>query len=92
MKPDPLHPTRRDFISTLALAGAALPLTSRAAEKSASSAKTTLTPALAGPTTVHVFSKPLHMMSHAETAKLIASCGYGGIDYTVRKAQAHVLP
>lgn len=32
------------------------------------------------------------MMSHAETAKLIASCGYGGIDYTVRKAQAHVLP
>jgi len=92
VKPDPLHPTRRDFISTLALAGAALPLTSRAAEKSASSAKTTLTPALAGPTTVHVFSKPLHMMSHAETAKLIASCGYGGIDYTVRKAQAHVLP
>jgi hypothetical protein len=92
VKLDPLHPTRRDFISTLALAGAALPLTSRAAEKSASSAKPTLTPALAGPTTVHVFSKPLHMMSHAETAKLIASCGYGGIDYTVRKAQGHVLP
>ena len=41
---------------------------------------------------IHVFSKPMHMMSHAETAKLIAACGYGGIDYTVRKAQGHVLP
>ena len=46
----------------------------------------------AGPTVIHVFSKPLHQLSYAETAKVIADSGYGGIDYTVRKAQGHVLP
>ena len=85
--------TRRDFISTLALAGAAAPLASFAAEKSAAPAAA---PAVgagpAGPTTIHVFSKPMHQWSHAETAQLIAECGFGGIDYTVRTAQAHVLP
>ena len=83
--------SRRDFVSRLALAGAALPLVGAtsaavAAEKKMAAAA----PASTGPTTIHVFSKPMHMMSHAETAKLIAECGYGGIDYTVRKAQAHV--
>ena len=87
------HPTRRDFLSTLALAGAALPLAARAAEKSAAAKPAPAAAAApAGPTVIHVFSKPMHMMSHAETAKLIAACGYGGIDYTVRKAQGHVLP
>ena len=92
MKPETLQPTRRDFLSTLALAGVALPLTGRAADKKSAAQKPALTAAPAGPTTVHVFSKPMHLMSHAETAKLIAACGYGGIDYTVRKAQGHVLP
>ncbi len=92
MKPETLHPTRRDFLATLALAGAALPLTSLAAEKTAAAAKPAKASAPIGPTTIHVFSKPLHTMSHTEAAKLIASCGYGGIDYTVRKAQGHVLP
>ena len=92
MKPETLQPTRRDFISTLALVGAALPLTSLAAEKRIAGVKPAMATTAAGPTTIHVFSKPMHMMSHAETAQLIASCGYGGIDYTVRKAQGHVLP
>ena len=30
--------------------------------------------------------------ARVDTAKMVAECGYGGIDYTVRKAQAHVLP
>ena len=101
MKPETLHPTRRDFLSSLALAGAALPLASYAAEKkSATPAAPASGTALAlsssngpaGPTTIHVFSKPMHQMSHAETAQLIAECGFGGIDYTVRVAQGHVLP
>jgi L-ribulose-5-phosphate 3-epimerase len=31
-------------------------------------------------------------MSYVETARLLADCGFGGIDYTVRTAQGHVLP
>lgn len=31
-------------------------------------------------------------LSYADTAKLIADAGYGGIDYTVRVPQGHVLP
>jgi L-ribulose-5-phosphate 3-epimerase len=93
VKPASLHPTRRDFISTLALAGAALPLASGAAEKKSATSQPAASAAKpAGPTTIHVFSKPMHTLSYAETAKLIADCGYGGIDYTVRKAQGHVLP
>lgn len=89
MNPPHSLPTRRDFVSLLALAGAAAPLAGFAAEKKPAA----VAPAApAGPTTIHIFSKPLHTMSYAETAKLIAACGYGGIDYTVRKAQGHVLP
>ncbi|MBI5770743.1 MAG: sugar phosphate isomerase/epimerase [Verrucomicrobia bacterium] len=82
--------SRRDFLSTVALAAAAAPLAARAAEKSAAAPAPGAAPA--GPSTLHVFSKPFYQMSHAETAKLIAACGFGGVDYTVRKAQAHVLP
>jgi L-ribulose-5-phosphate 3-epimerase len=92
VNPEPSHPTRRDFLSTLAVAGATLPLTSLAAEAKAGAAASTPAAAPAGPTAVHVFSKPLHEMSYADTAKLLAECGYGGIDYTVRVAQGHVLP
>ncbi len=45
-----------------------------------------------GPTIIHVFSKPLHWMSYADTAAVTKATGYGGIDYTVRVAQGHVLP
>lgn len=90
--------SRRHFLSQLALAGAALPLTQLAApaaepkkkESKSSAAPTYTTTVPAG--TMHVFSKPLHMFSHADTAKIIAEAGYGGIDYTVRVAQGHVLP
>lgn len=44
-----------------------------------------------GPTTIHVFSKPLQWLSYDGTAKLLAENGFGGIDYTVR-AGGHVLP
>ena len=85
--------SRRDFVSCLALAGAALPLVGATSSAQAAEKKTAAPAALpSGPTVIHVFSKPMHTMSHAETAKLIAESGYGGIDYTVRKAQAHVLP
>jgi L-ribulose-5-phosphate 3-epimerase len=93
-----MNPTRRQFLSTLATAGAALPLTQFAAQaaekaekKSKSSAAPTYTTTVA-PGTIHVFSKPLHTFSHADTASMIAEAGYGGIDYTVRVAQGHVLP
>lgn len=46
----------------------------------------------ASPTIIHVFSKPLHQMSYAEAARLVAETGYDGIDYTVRRPQGHVLP
>jgi len=90
--------TRRDFVGLMAAAGAALPLagltsSARAADskKTAASVASAASGA-AGPTVIHIFSKPLHWMSHADTAKIIAAAGYGGIDYTVRKAQPHVLP
>ncbi len=77
----------------LALAGAAAPLMSATAKaEAAPAAKPAAAPAPAGPTVIHVFSKPMHQLSFAETAKLAADSGYGGIDYTVRKAQGHVLP
>jgi len=74
--------TRRRFLAQCALAGAVVPLARLAGAER---------PATGGPV-IHVFSKPLHWLSHAEAARLIASAGYGGIDYTVRVAQGHVLP
>ena len=79
----------------MASAGAAIPLASALAaepkkKKSETAAPVDLLPA--PPTTIHVFSKPLHIYSLEETARLIAEAGYGGIDYTVRVPQGHVLP
>jgi L-ribulose-5-phosphate 3-epimerase len=86
--------TRRNFLSQLAAAGVALPLASFAAEakkkKEPKEASVNFAP-IAAPT-VHVFSKPLHMFSLRDTANIIAEAGYGGIDYTVRVPQGHVLP
>lgn len=81
--------SRRDFVSRLAVAGAALPLIGDAARaQSASAAK----PAGAGgPSVIHVFAKPLQWLSYDETAALIADTGFGGIDYAVRPG-GHVLP
>ncbi len=81
-----LEVSRRRFLSQLAVAGAVVPLARISSAASAPAA------GAGGPTVIHVFSKPLHWLSHAETARLVASTGYGGIDYTVRVAQGHVLP
>lgn len=70
-----------------------LPLAGRAADRPMPAANPAPAPAApAGPTVIHVFSKPLHELSPAETARLIAECGYGGVDFTVRTAQGHVVP
>lgn len=91
--PAPLHScSRRDFVGYIAAAGAALPLAALSSSARAAEPKKAPPAAESGPTAIHVFSKPMHMMSHAETAKLIAECGFGGIDYTVRVPQGHVLP
>lgn len=88
--------SRRHFLSQLALAGAALPLAgvamSTRAEAAGAASAAPATGASAGPTTLHVFSKPLTEFSYDETAQMLAETGFGGIDYTVRQAQAHVLP
>jgi sugar phosphate isomerase/epimerase len=93
---------RRDFIGRMAVAGAALPFTGLVSESLAAESKkkkasegaaaAPLKPRTAGPTTIHVFSKPLHWLSYADTARIIADAGFGGIDYTVRVPQGHVLP
>ncbi len=81
--------------------GAALPLAGLVSNASAAEPKAKkkadepaapLKARTVGPSTIHVFSKPLHWLSYADTARIIADAGYGGIDYTVRVAQAHVLP
>ncbi len=89
-----LPSTRRRFVSQLAVAGAALPAfqTAFAAEGKKKTPAAPLPPWKGGPTAIHVFSKPLHWMSYADTAAMIKAAGGGGIDYTVRVAQAHVLP
>jgi L-ribulose-5-phosphate 3-epimerase len=91
--------SRREFVSLLAAAGAAAPLAGianaqepKSKKKSgAASAPAATAPRSGPPTVIHVFSKPLQWLSYAETAKLIADCGYGGIDYSVRSG-GHVVP
>ena len=89
--------SRRRFLAQLAAASAVVPLARLTPEASAAEAKKkAAAPAPAawkgGPTAIHVFSKPLYWMSYAETAALAKKTGYGGIDFTVRTAQGHVLP
>ncbi|MBL9201374.1 MAG: TIM barrel protein [Opitutaceae bacterium] len=85
--------TRRDFVARLAAGAAALPLAGAVATTAAAADKKPPAAAKpAAPATIHVFSKPLHMFPAAEAAKVVAECGYGGIDYTVRTGQPHVLP
>lgn len=95
--PAPLS-SRRRFLSQLAAASAAVPLTQLAARAAAEGKKKAAAPAAplpawtGGPTVIHVFSKPLYWLSYAEAVAMAKAAGYTGIDYTVRVAQAHVLP
>jgi sugar phosphate isomerase/epimerase len=92
--------SRRHFLAQLAAASATVPLApfapsafaAESKKKSAGGGAPALPPWTGGPTVIHVFSKPLHWMSFADTAALAKATGYGGIDYTVRVAQGHVLP
>ncbi len=86
--------TRRNFLSTLAVASAALPLAPLAA-RGQSPANRAVPVSTAGaaktPPVLHVFAKPLQWLSYEGTAALAAEAGLGGIDYAVRPA-GHVLP
>jgi L-ribulose-5-phosphate 3-epimerase len=84
-------PTRRDFLSTLALAGATLPLASFAADKKGAPAPAAASARATTPPVIHVFAKPLQWLSYDGTAQLIAEAGFGGIDYAVRPG-GHVEP
>jgi sugar phosphate isomerase/epimerase len=87
------YSSRRRFLSQLAFAGAAVPLTQVASRSVAAEPKAkSPAPRPSTPPVIHVFSKPLHWLSYAETAAMAKEAGYGGIDYTVRVAQGHVLP
>ncbi|RPE13979.1 twin-arginine translocation signal domain-containing protein [Chitinophaga lutea] len=68
---------RRDFIQTLALAGAALPLRSFALP--------------AKEWEIHCFSKPFQWMDYGLLCETFAAAGLTGVDYTVRP-DGHVLP
>lgn len=89
--------SRREFLARLALTGAAASLASTAiaAETPQAAAPASASAAASAGSSaapcVHVFSKPLQLLSYAETAALLAECGYGGIDLPVR-AGGHVTP
>jgi sugar phosphate isomerase/epimerase len=94
MNPLPMTPgdsTRRQFLSQLAIAGAALPLATQIAGTARAAEAQPATSATKAKSTIHVFSKPLQWLSYDATAQLLAETGYGGIDYTVRPG-GHVLP
>jgi L-ribulose-5-phosphate 3-epimerase len=80
--------SRRDFISLMAAAGAALPLGASVAQAQPAGAKAVSS---GGARTLHVFAKPLQWLSYDDTAALIAEAGYSGIDYAVRPG-GHVIP
>lgn len=91
--------SRRHFLSQLAAATAAVPLVQWVAEAGAAEGKKKAAAPAAplpawtgGPTAIHVFTKPMSWLSYAETAAMAKAAGYTGLDFTVRVAQAHVLP
>ena len=86
------YSSRRRFLSQLALASAAVPLAQVAPSAIAAEPKKVTPAAPAAPGVIHVFSKPLHWLNYADTAALVKAAGFGGIDYTVRVPQGHVLP
>lgn len=94
MKSDPpaFRLSRRRFVSALSVAGVMAGVGRGAARAGEAASAPAAAAGNLGPTTLHVMSKPMFKLSYAETAKLIADAGYGGIDYTVRVPQGHVLP
>lgn len=84
--------SRRDFVARLAATATVLPLAGAVSTANAAEKKSAAMAKPASPSTIHVFSKPLHMFPAAEAARIVAECGYGGMDYTVRTGQPHVLP
>jgi sugar phosphate isomerase/epimerase len=89
--------SRRQFLSQLAAASAVVPLAGLTASAGAAETKkkavaAPLPPWTGGKSVLHLFSKPLYWLSYAETAAMAKAAGFTGIDYTVRVAQAHVLP
>jgi L-ribulose-5-phosphate 3-epimerase len=67
---------RRDFIQTIAMAGAALPFSSFKLRKAWE---------------IHAFSKPFQWMDYQLLCETFAAAGLDGVDYTVRP-EGHVLP
>jgi len=89
----PAPESRRHFVSRLAAVGAVLPLAPLAAAEGRKKEPAAPLPAWkGGKTQLHVFSKPLHWMSWADTAAMVKAAGGDGVDFTVRNAQGHVLP
>jgi len=76
--------SRRHFISSLAMAGAAVSMNNISGLFA-----TTSPPVPFGP--VHVFSKPLQWLDYNSLAEVLAEAGAEGIDFTVRPG-GHVLP
>jgi len=76
--------TRRNFISTVAMAGAALPLSGLPGSGLPETAP------LSG-RFIHVFSKPLQWLDYESLAEVLAEAGAQGIDLPVRPG-GHVLP
>lgn len=80
--------SRRSFISTVALSGAALPF---AIVPGKSAKRFSEQPDLINGNKIHVFSKPLQEYNYEELASILAEAGAEGTDLSVRKG-GHVLP
>jgi L-ribulose-5-phosphate 3-epimerase len=76
--------TRRNFISTMAVAGSAIPLIGSAGYFKGTDS---VDPSKA----IHVFSKPLQWLGYDDLASFLAEAGAEGIDLSVRPG-GHVLP
>lgn len=76
---------RRDFLTTLAAAGALIPFSANAAAHPA------FPKAAAFERKICVFSKHLHFLPIPEMAKTAADLGFDGVDLTVRKG-GHISP
>jgi L-ribulose-5-phosphate 3-epimerase len=76
--------SRRKFIGTVAMAGAAIPFAGNSAGNLLFSQ-----PVLQRP--IHIFSKPLQWLGYDALAEILVESGAEGIDLSVRPA-GHVLP
>ena len=76
--------SRRRFLGTMAMVGAAIPFAGSAAENLLFSPASSTRP-------IHVFSKPLQWLGYEALAEILADAGAEGIDLSVRPG-GHVLP